>query len=103
MNAKSIKKGAKNEVPFRGGEVTKIIKIRALGQNVLQVSKRGSQAPKIFKNHQEMNSRPSKIIQNQENLVTQNQDNPRKKTSRIQEIKMRHGGGICAQRPGYDL
>ena len=23
-----------------------------------------------------------------------------KQTSRIQEIKMRHGGGLCAQRPG---
>ena len=42
----------------------------------------------------------SKITQNHENLVTQNQENPRKKTSRIQEIKMRHGGGKCAQRPG---
>jgi len=100
MNAKSIKKGAKNEVPFRGGEVTKIIKIRALGQNMLQASKRGSQAPKILKNHQKKSPRASTITQNHENLVTQNQENPRKKTSRIQEIKMRHGGGLCAQRPG---
>ena len=100
MNTKSIKNGAKNEVPFRGGEVTKITKIRALGQNMLQASKRGSQAPEILKNHQKMSPRASKIIQNHENLVTPNQENPRKQTSRIQEIKMRHGGGLCAQRPG---
>ena len=101
MDAKSIKKGTKNEVPFRGGKVSKIIKIRALGQNMLQASKRGFQAPKILKNHQKMSPRASKITQNHENLVTQNQENPRKKTSSIQEIKMRHGGGLCAQRPGY--
>ena len=100
MNAKSIKKGAKNEVPFRGGEVTKIIKIRALGQNMPQASKRGSQAPKILKNHQKKSPRASTLTQNHENLVTQNQENPRKQTSRIQEIKKRHGGGLCAQRTG---
>ena len=61
-DAKSIKKGAKNEVPFRGGKVSKIIKIRALGQNMLQASKRGSQAPKIFKNHQKMKPRLPKSL-----------------------------------------
>ena len=70
-------------------------------QNVPQASRRGSQAPKILKNHQKKSPRASKITQNHENLVTQKQENPRKKTSRIQEIKMRHGGGLCAQRPGY--
>ena len=100
MDAKSIKNGAKNKVDFRGGKVSKITKIRALGQNMPQASKKGSQAPKIRKNPQKMTPRVSKIIQNHENLVTQNQENPRKKTSRIQEIKMRHGGGLCAQRPG---
>ena len=33
MDAKSIKNGSKNEVDFRGGEVCKITKIRALGSN----------------------------------------------------------------------
>ena len=100
MDASSIKKGPQKGLVFRGGEVSKIIKIRALGQNMLQASKRGSQAPKIPKNHQKKSPRASKITQNHENLVTQNQENPRKKTSRIQEIKMRHGGGLRAQRPG---
>ena len=100
MNAKSIKNDLKKDSPFRGGELSKIKKIRALGQNMLQASKRGSQSPKILKNHQKMSPRASKIIQNHENLVTQNQENPRNKTSRIQEIKMRHGGGLCAQRTG---
>ena len=101
MNAKSIKKGSKKGVLFQGGKVSKITKIRALGQNMLQASKRGSQSPKILKNHQKMSPRASKITQNHEHLVTQSQENPRKQTSRIQEIKMRHGGGLCAQRPGY--
>ena len=100
MDAKSIKKVPQKGLGFRGGEVSKIIKIRALGQNMLQASKRGSQAPKIFKNPQKMSPRASKITQNHENLVTQNQENLRKQTSRFQEIKMRHGGGKCAQRPG---
>ena len=67
-------------------------------QNVPQACRRGSQAPKILKNHQQMSPRASKITQNHENLVTQNQENPRKKT--FQEIKLRHGGGLCAQRTG---
>ena len=100
MNAKSIKHGAKKGLLFQGGKVSKITKIRALGQNMPQASKRGSQAPKIRKNHQKMSPRASKITQNHANLVTQNQENLRKQTSRFQEIKMRHGGGICAQRPG---
>ena len=100
MDAKSIKKGSQEGLVFRGGEVSKIIKIRAVGQNMLQASRKGSQAPKIIKNHQNKSPRASKIIQNHENLVTQNQENPRKKSSRFQEIKMRHGGGLCAQRLG---
>ena len=100
MNAKSIKNDLKNGLVFRTGNVLKITKIRALGQNLLQASTRGSQAPKIFKNPQKMSPRASKITQNHENLVTHNQENPRKENSRIQEIKMRHGGGLRAQRPG---
>ena len=50
MNATSIKNDLKKDCPFRGGEVSKITKIRALGQNMLQASKRDSQAPKILKN-----------------------------------------------------
>ena len=79
MNAKSIKNGANHEVDFRGGKGSKITKIRALGQNMLQASKRSSQAPKIIKNRQKMSPRVSKITQNRENLVTQNLENPRKK------------------------
>ena len=93
MNAKSIKNNLKNALLFRGGNVLKITKI----QGTLQMVPR---SPKIFKNHQKKSPRASKITQNHENLVTQNQENPRKKTSRIQEIKLRHGGGLCAQRPG---
>ena len=78
MNATSIKNGIKNEVGFQGVRSPKIIKIRALGQNMLQASKRGSRAPTILKNHQKMSPRASKITQNHENLVTQNQENPRK-------------------------
>ena len=100
MNAQSIKKEPQKGLLFRGGEVSKIIKIRALGQNMLQASKRGSRASKILKNTQKMSPRASKITQNHENLVTRNQENLRKQTSRFQEIKMRHGGGLCAQRPG---
>ena len=100
MNAKSIKKDTKNACPFRAENSPKSQKSEPWAQNVPQASKRGSQASKIFKNHQKKHHRASKIIQNHENLVTQNQENPRKKTSRIQEIKMRHGGGLRAQRPG---
>ena len=101
MDAKSIKKGPQKGLGFQGGQVSKIIKIRALGQNMLQASKRGSQAPKILKNHQKKSPRASTLTQNHENLVTKNPENPIKKTSRIQEIKKRHGGGLCAQRTGY--
>ena len=94
MNAKSIKNNLKKGLGFRGGNVLKITKI----QDTFQMVPR---SPKIFKNHQKMSPRASKITQNHENLVTQNPENPRKKTSRIQEIKKRHGGGICAQRTGY--
>ena len=94
MNAKNIKNDLKNGIGFRTGNALKITKIQDTFQMV-------SRSPKIFKNHQKMSPRASKITQNHENLVTQNPENPRKKTSRIQEIKMRHGGGICAQRLGY--
>ena len=70
-----------------GGKVSKITEIRALGSKWARM---GSQAPKILKNDQKMSSRASKITQNHENLLTQNPENPRKKNSRIQEIKMRH-------------
>ena len=53
---------------FRGGSVLKITKIQG-------IFKMGPQASK-------MSPRASKITQNHENLVTQNQENPRKKTSR---------------------
>ena len=78
MNAKSIKTDLKKGLFFQGGKVSKITKIRALGQNMLQASKRGSRASKILKNHQKKSPRASKIIQNHENLATQNQENPRK-------------------------
>jgi len=100
MNAKSIKNDFKKDYPFRPEKSPKSQTSEPWAQNVPQASRRGSQAPKILKNHQKKSPRASKIIQNQENLVTQNPENPRKKTPRIQEIKKRHGGGICAQRTG---
>ena len=92
MNAKSIKNDLKKGLVFRTGNVLKITKIQDTFQMV-------SRSPKRFKNHQKMNPRASKISQNHENLVTQNRENPRKKTSRFQEIKMRHGGGFLF--PGF--
>ena len=82
MDAKTIKKGAKKDYPFRAEKSPKSQKSEPWAQNVPQASRRGSQAPKILKNHQKMSPRASKITQNHENLVTQNQENPRKKTSR---------------------
>ena len=66
MDAKSIKKEAKRGLVFRGGKVSKITKIRG-------IFKMGPQASR-------MSPRASKITQNHENLVTQNQENPRKQT-----------------------
>ena len=60
---------------------------------------KGSQAPKIHKHHQKKSHMTSKIIQNHETLVTRNLENPRK--SKVHGVNMRHGGGLCAQRPGY--
>ena len=99
MNAKSIKKDLKKDYPFRAERSPKSQKSEPWASNVAQASRRGSQAPKILKNHQKKSPRASKIIQNHENLVTQNPENPRKKTSRIQEIKMRHGGGLQRAAP----
>ena len=72
MNANSIKNNFKKGLVFRGGEVSKSQKSEPWAQNVPQASRRGSQAPKIFKNHQKKSPRASKITQNHENLVTQN-------------------------------
>ena len=68
MHPKSIKNDLKKGLVFRGGKVSKITKIRG-------IFKMGPQASK-------MRPRASKITQNHENMVTQNQENPRKKTSR---------------------
>ena len=100
MNAKSIKIDLKKDYPFRPEKSPKSQKSEPWAQNVPQASRKGSQAPKMRKNHKKMSPRASKIIQYHENLVTQNHENPRNKTSRIQEIKNRHGGGLCAQRTG---
>ena len=61
-------KDLKSACPFRGEKSPKSFKIR-------DTFKVGPQASK-------MSPRASKITQNHENLVTQNQENPRKKTSR---------------------
>ena len=79
---KVSKMTSKREVFFVAERSPKSQKSEPWAQNVPQASRRGSQAPKILKNHQKMSPRASKIIQNHKNLVTQNQDNPRKKTSR---------------------
>ena len=71
----------KAEVVFRGGKAPKSQKIRG-------AFKMGPQASK-------MSPRASKITQNLENLVTQNQEHPRKK-----DFEKWHGGGLCAQRTG---
>jgi|OM-RGC.v1.031306547 hypothetical protein len=68
LHQKSIKNDLKKGLVFRGGKVSKITKIR-------RIFKMGPQASK-------MSPRASKITQNHENMVTQNQENPRKKTSR---------------------
>ena len=73
---KVSKMDLKRDYPFRPENSPKSQKIRG-------IFKMGPQASK-------MSPRASKIIQNHENLVTQDQENPRKKTSRIQQIKMRH-------------
>ena len=72
MNATSIKKDTNNACPFRAGNSPKSQNPNPGAQNVPQASRKGSQAPKIFKNHQKMSPRASKIIRNQENLVSQN-------------------------------
>ena len=79
---KLSKKEPKRTTPFVAERSPKSQKSEPWAQNVPQASRRGSQAPKILKNHQKMSPRASKITQNHENLVTQNQENPRKKTSR---------------------
>ena len=60
FDAKSIKKGPQKGLPLSPGNVSKIIKIQDIVQMSLQASK--------------MSSRASKITQNHENLVTQNQE-----------------------------
>ena len=79
MDAKTIKKGAKKDYSFRAEKSPKSQKSEPWAQNVPQASRRGSQAPKIPKNHQKRAPRASKIAQHHENLITQNQENPRKK------------------------
>ena len=79
MNAKSIKNELKKDYPFRAEKFPKSPKSEPWAQNVPQASRRGSQAPKILKNHQKKSPRASKITQNHENLVTQNPENHRKK------------------------
>ena len=93
---KVSKKEPKRDSFFRGVRSPKSQKSEPWAQNVPQASRRGSQAPKIFKNQQQKSPRASKITQNHENLVTQNQENPRKKTSRIQEIKKGTVAGLRA-------
>ena len=65
---KSVEKGSQKGLGFRIGSVSKIMKNPRFLQN----------GPPGFQNE----PRASKITQNHENLVTQNQENPRKKTSR---------------------
>ena len=50
MDAKTIKKGAKKDYPFRAEKSPKSQKSEPWAQNVPQASRRGSQAPKIPKN-----------------------------------------------------
>ena len=76
---KVSKKEPKRTTPFVAERSPKSQKSEPWAQNVPQASRRGSQAPKIPKNHQKMRPWASKITQNHENLVTQNQENPRKK------------------------
>ena len=92
IGSKKYQKRAKNWLLFRTETAPKSQKSEPWAQNVPQASRRGPQAPKILKNHQKMSS---KITQNYENLVTRNQENPRKKN-----FKKWHGGGLCAQRTG---
>ena len=61
INAKSIKKNTKNACPFRAENSPKSLNPIPGAQNVPQASKRGSQAPKILKNHQKKSPRASKI------------------------------------------
>ena len=76
---KLSKKEPKRTIPFRAEKSPKSQKSEPWAQNVPQASRRGSQAPKIPKNHQKKSPRASKIAQNHENLITQNQENPKKK------------------------
>ena len=69
MDAKSIKNDLKKDYPFRADKSPKSTKSEPWAQNVPQVSRRASQAPKIYKNPQKKSPRASKITHNHENLV----------------------------------
>ena len=92
-----LKKG----MPLSPGNVSKITKIQDIVNMGLQVSQHSQKSsknePPGFQNHSKSweSGNPKS-----RNLITQNQKNPEKKTSSFQEIKMRHGGGLCAQRTG---
>ena len=75
MHPKNTKKGAKKGLLFGPGTSPKSQKSEPWAQDVPQASRRGPQAPKILKNHQKMSPRGSKIVRNQGNLVTKNQEN----------------------------
>ena len=79
MNAKSIKKGAKKGLPFRGGNVSKITKIRALGSKCAPSLQEGFPGTQ---NTQKSSKMSSKITRNSDNLVIHNQENPRQKKTR---------------------
>jgi len=68
----------KGTPPFVAERSPKSQKSEHWAQNVFQASRRGSQAPKILKNHQKISPQASKITQNHKNLVTQNQENQKK-------------------------
>ena len=62
MDAKTIKKGAKKDYSFRAEKSPKSQKSEPWAQNVPQASRRGSQAPKILKNHQKWAPKSLEIL-----------------------------------------
>ena len=86
---KVSKMSEKGTTPFVAERSPKSQQSELWAQNAPQASRRGSQAPKILKNHQKMSPRASKITQNHDNLVTQNQETRPPKSLKKQGARWR--------------
>ena len=82
----------KKGLVFRGANVSKT---ELWPQNVPQASRRGSQGPKIPKNHEKCLAATTFFMKNGSLCQA------RISSSSNSFLKMRHGGGLCAQRTGY--